>query len=61
MLVRKTVLEALGFMGVEMNPDANDRHDEIISTDKSRVKVFVLPTNEEWMIAQQADQCPWTK
>ena len=60
-LVRKTVLEALGFKGVEMNPDANDRHDEIISTDKSRVKVFVLPTNEEWMIAQQADQCPWTK
>lgn len=60
-LVRKTVLESLGFMGIEMNPEANDRHDEIISTEKSRVKVFVLPTNEEWMIAQQADQCPWTK
>jgi len=51
---RKKVLGGLGFMGVETDPEkANVRGEEaIISSDRSRVKVLVVPTDEELMIAR---------
>ena len=50
--VRHSVCAALGWLGVELDPAAND-HDAIrISSANSRIGVLVLPTNEEWMIAR---------
>ena len=52
--VRKTVCEYLGFMGVKIDDEKNNsRGKEVkISTEDSSVQVWVVPTNEELMIAQ---------
>lgn len=53
--VRKTVCEYLGYLGVEINDAENEKRGEdvIISTDNSKVKVLVVPTNEELKIARE--------
>ena len=52
--VRAAVCEYLGYLGVKIDPEQNKkRGDEIkISTDDSAVQVWIIPTNEELMIAQ---------
>ena len=52
--VRKTVCEYLSFMGVKIDPELNgNRGKEMkISTPDSSVEVWIVPTNEELMIAQ---------
>lgn len=52
--VREGALEGLGYLGIELDKEknkANNGEEEIISTPSSRVKVAVIPTDEEWMIA----------
>ena len=51
---RKAVCDYLGFMGVKIDDEKNNcRGKEMkISTDDSAVQVWVIPTNEELMIAQ---------
>lgn len=52
--VREGALEGLEFLGIELDKEknkANNGEEEIISTPSSRVKVAVIPTDEEWMIA----------
>jgi acetate kinase len=49
--VRLQICEGLGFLGIEINKERNDKNEGIISTDKSRVCVRVINTNEELMIA----------
>ena len=51
---RAAVCEYLGFLGVKIDPELNaQRGDErLISTPDSKVQVWVIPTNEELMIAQ---------
>lgn len=53
-VIREKVLEGLEFMGVYFDPDLNDiRGIEVsISHPYSPVKVLVIPTNEEVMIAR---------
>ncbi|CAM3152824.1 acetate kinase [Filibacter tadaridae] len=53
-VIRKKVLEGLEFMGVYFDPDLNDiRKKEVyISFPYSPVKVLIIPTNEEVMIAR---------
>ena len=52
-LVREKVLAEMGWLGVEFDRAANDkRGTEVISTPASRVRVFVMQTDEEAMIAQ---------
>ncbi len=51
-LVRQCVSAGLGFMGVEIDPQANAAHAREIST--GRVAVRVIPTNEEIVIARAA-------
>ena len=53
--VRKAVCEHLGFLGVEIDDEANSKRGEevMISTKDSKVKVFVVPTNEELAIARE--------
>jgi acetate kinase len=40
------------WLGVELDRIANRHNDQLISTARSRVQVFVIPTNEEAMIAR---------
>ena len=53
--VREGVCNFLEFMGVELDKEKNKiRGEELqISTDNSKIKVFVVPTNEELMIAKE--------
>ncbi len=52
--IRGFIVEHLGFLGVHLNEEANIAtvgKEGIISTADSKVKVCVIPTNEEWVIA----------
>ncbi|MFC1554588.1 acetate kinase [candidate division KSB1 bacterium] len=52
--VRAKTLEGLEFMGIELNNTVNEKTmavEKDISSDKSKVKTFVIPTNEELVIA----------
>ena len=46
--------EGLGFMGIEVDPVKNDTRgkEQCISPDGAKVQVWVVPTNEELMIAR---------
>ena len=50
--IRQRICEASAWLGVELDEDANARRDAQISTRDSRVSVWVIPTNEELMIAK---------
>ena len=50
--VRQRVCEAAQWLGVEIAAAANANHDQRISAPRSRVSAWVLPTNEELMIAR---------
>ncbi len=52
--IRAMTCERLEFLGVKIDDKRNARNDKdsIISTDDSRVKVLVISTNEELMIAR---------
>jgi len=54
-LVREKVCEYLGYLGITLDKEANaKRGEEIeISTADSKVKVYVVPTNEELAIARE--------
>ncbi len=56
--VRKIICDRLGAIGVLLDPKKNIRplKDIIISHKKSKVKVLVIPTNEELMIVRTAYQ-----
>lgn len=51
---RAAICEYLGFMGVKIDPEKNNVRGKecVISADDSKVQVWVVPTNEELMIAQ---------
>ena len=51
---RQAICDYLGFMGVKIDPEANNCRgkERLISTADSAVQVWVVPTNEELMIAQ---------
>ena len=53
---RKDILEGLGVLGIVPDYEANNtRGEEIrITTDESKVPVYVIPTDEEVMIARDA-------
>ena len=53
--VRLNVCKPLGFIGVDIDEEVNSRTrgtETLISTPESRVKVVVIPTDEELMIAR---------
>lgn len=51
-IVRKGVCDRLKWLGVELDDSENTKNSTVISKPNSKVKVFVIPTNEEIMIAQ---------
>ena len=52
--VRERVCEGLAFLGVALDQGANEANAAIISSEGSRVRVAVEPTNEEWVAARDA-------
>lgn len=52
--VRRRVCLQSEWLGIRVNPEANARHDIVISAGNSSVDVLVVPTNEEWMMAHHA-------
>ncbi len=56
--IRKGICEKLEFMGVKVDVEANDMRgkEKEISTPDSKIKVYVVPTNEELMIAKETER-----
>ncbi len=52
--VRERVCRDLAFLGLALDQGANQADAPIISSDDSRVRVGVEPTNEEWVAARDA-------
>jgi len=50
--IRERVCRQAAWLGVELDPQANAGHGPRISTASSRVPAWVIPTNEELMIAR---------
>jgi acetate kinase len=50
--IRRRICEASAWLGIELDPEANARRGPRISTAQSRVSAWVIPTNEELMIAR---------
>ena len=50
--VRERACRALGWLGLELDAEANAAGASVISRPASRITALVLPTNEEWVIAR---------
>lgn len=54
--IRERICSRLGFLGLELDSARNRAHERLISTDASRVRVRIVKTNEELMIARHASR-----
>ena len=56
--IRRGICEKLEFMGVKLDVEANNMRGEEkeISANDSKIKVYVVPTNEELMIAKETER-----
>lgn len=54
-MIREKICNYLGYLGVELDAELNQRRGEdlVISTADSKVKVLMVPTNEELAIARE--------
>ena len=52
--IRERVCQDLGWLGLELDESRNRAGETVISSDKSRARVFIIRTNEELMIASHA-------
>jgi acetate kinase len=52
---RETICDGLEFMGIKLDAEKNANYKEegIVSADDSRVKILVVPTNEELIVARE--------
>ena len=57
-IVRSSVCDGLGFFGVDLDEEMNKvrGEEQLISSSRSKVKVMVVPTNEELVIAQDTQR-----
>jgi acetate kinase len=51
--MRARICAALGFLGIDLDAERNRVHAPLISTDSGRVRVRVIATDEELMVARQ--------
>lgn len=54
--VREKICQACAWLGVAFDAAANTTRAQCISQPNSAVAAYVIPTNEEWMIARHAQQ-----
>jgi acetate kinase len=52
-LIRARVVAGLDWLGCRLDPDANARNGPLISTPGGKLKAYVIPTDEELVIARQ--------
>lgn len=52
-LIRELVMTDMEYLGVEFDSDANWKNAEVLSKPSSKVKVLIVPTNEELSIARE--------
>ncbi len=50
--VRARVCAGFDWLGLALDPEANAKHATLASRPESTASVWILPTNEEWMIAR---------
>jgi acetate kinase len=50
--IRQRICEASAWLGIELDGQANKNKQSLISTRNSKVSAWVIPTNEEMMIAR---------
>ena len=50
--IRARIVDQLAWLGARLDPTENSRHARLISRSDSRIAVYVIPTDEELMIAQ---------
>jgi acetate kinase len=50
--VRASVVERLSWLGAVLNPQANAAHEMSVAASDSRIGIYVVPTDEELMIAR---------
>ena len=55
---REILCDKLKFLGIEIDKEANKvkAEEKKISTDNSKIQIYVVPTNEELMIARETKQ-----
>jgi acetate kinase len=49
--LRQDICDYFKFLGLELDPKKNKKNAQEISTNKSKIRVYVIPTNEEKQIA----------
>jgi len=56
--IRRGICEQLTFAGIEIDNEKNNcrGEDKLISKDTSKVKIYIIPTNEELMIAKETER-----
>jgi acetate kinase len=50
--IRSSVCKGLGFLGIQLDQDRNERHATTISTEASKCRVVVIPSEEDSQIAR---------
>jgi acetate kinase len=59
--IRAKIAERLGWLGVSLDSAENARHARRISRPDSRTPVYIVPTDEELMIAQHTVSLLWNR
>jgi acetate kinase len=50
-VIRSRICAGLGYLGIELDQGANAGDKAALSSAEARVRVYAIPTDEEWMIA----------
>jgi acetate kinase len=59
--IRARIVERLGWLGMSLDPVENARHAPLISRADSQIPVYIVPTDEELMIAQHTLSLLWSR
>jgi acetate kinase len=51
-VIRKKICQRLAWLGVALDNEENLNNSTLISSEKSKIKIYVLPTNEAYIIAK---------
>ena len=54
--IRSRICEDFGYLNIQLDKEKNNKNERQISNKASKVKVYVIPTNEELMIAKDTAQ-----
>ena len=55
-VIRSSIVRKLAWLGIDIDADANEAAKPVISLPDSKIKLYVVPTNEELMIARHTLQ-----